>query len=262
MSERAIFPMTEMNITNGYHSKGLTGAHKIKIALDLVSSDGNFFAPFTGRIVKRQSPNTVGTVVLESKDKVLWADGTTEFMHVLCYHCNDISKLSEGQEIKQGVNYYRQGTQGGVPSHVHMEIGRGKYPGQEVSAGTADGKTVWKTKNEVEPFKALWISDKTPRIINDRGYAWKKIGTPIPDPTPVTKIYGPGYITNDPVIGSIAAFMRATFPSFTPAAALGNQYGPNIMGAIKEFQKRNGLVADGYCGPITQAKLREYGWKG
>lgn len=62
-------------------------------------------------------------------------------------------------------------------------------------------------------------------------------------------------------VGKIAAFMRKVFPSYTPQAALGTYYGPNIKKSITEFQRRTGLEADGCVGPLTLAKLEEYGFK-
>lgn len=62
-------------------------------------------------------------------------------------------------------------------------------------------------------------------------------------------------------VGKIAAFMRRCFPSYTPAAALGNYYGDNIIKAVKEFQKRSGLKPDGYFGPLTLAALETHGFK-
>lgn len=47
--------------------------------------------------------------------------------------------------------------------------------------------------------------------------------------------------------------------SYTPKAALGNYYGVNIQGSIKEFQRRTGLVPDGCIGPKTLANLKKYG---
>ena len=61
-------------------------------------------------------------------------------------------------------------------------------------------------------------------------------------------------------ISKLATFMRKTFPSYTSAKALGNLYGPYLMASIKEFQKRTGLVADGMVGPLTLAKLVQYGF--
>lgn len=85
------------------------------------------------------------------------------------------------------------------------------------------------------------------------------------DPVPVKptgNVYGKGYITNSPVIGRIASFMRSTFPKYTKPQALGNTYGPYLTASITRFQKETKLVPDGICGPITQAKLKQYGWKG
>lgn len=41
----------------------------------------------------------------------------------------------------------------------------------------------------------------------------------------------------------------------------GNLFGPYLEKWVKEFQRRTGLVADGFIGPLTQAKLRAYGFK-
>lgn len=62
-------------------------------------------------------------------------------------------------------------------------------------------------------------------------------------------------------VGKIAQFMYKTFPKYTSKNALGNYYGPHIRASIKEFQKRTGLTPDGCTGPITLAKLCEYGFK-
>ena len=84
--------------------------------------------------------------------------------------------------------------------------------------------------------------------------------------TPATEqsgnLYRTKFIKNSPVIGRIAAFMYKTFPSYTKKAALGNYFGPNLTKAVKEFQRRTGLEADGNVGPITMAKLKSYGFKG
>lgn len=66
----------------------------------------------------------------------------------------------------------------------------------------------------------------------------------------------------DPRIGRMSAWMRATFPAYTPASALGNYFGPNLEGAVKEFQRRCQMVADGCVGPKTYAKMQAYGFKG
>lgn len=62
-------------------------------------------------------------------------------------------------------------------------------------------------------------------------------------------------------VAKIAQFMRNTFPSYTSSKALGNLYGPNLMASIKEFQRRVGLKPDGMVGPLTLAKLVQYGFR-
>nr|DAS65345.1 MAG TPA: Endolysin [Bacteriophage sp.] len=64
-----------------------------------------------------------------------------------------------------------------------------------------------------------------------------------------------------PNVGKIASFMRKVFPSYTSSKALGSTYGPYLISAVKEFQKRTGLTSDGYFGPLTLAKLCEFGFK-
>lgn len=73
-----------------------------------------------------------------------------------------------------------------------------------------------------------------------------------------------GYWTHgdqDERVGKLSKFMFQTFPAYTPYAALGNYYGKNLEGAIKEFQRRTGLQADGNTGPLTYDKLKQFGFK-
>lgn len=67
---------------------------------------------------------------------------------------------------------------------------------------------------------------------------------------------------SDPRIGRMSAWMRATFPSYTPASATGLYFGPNLERSVKEFQRRCGLTSDGCVGPKTYAKMQEFGFKG
>lgn len=83
---------------------------------------------------------------------------------------------------------------------------------------------------------------------------------PTSDFLPAKGWWGSG--DNDARVGRLASFMRKTFPAYTPAAALGNYFGPNLKKAITEFQRRTGLQADGNVGPITFNKLKSYGFGG
>lgn len=79
-----------------------------------------------------------------------------------------------------------------------------------------------------------------------------------------TFLHSRGYFKKgdvSPNVGKIAAFMRRVFPSYTSRYALGNTYGPYLIAAVTEFQRRTGLEPDGYFGPLTLAKLESFGFK-
>lgn len=93
----------------------------------------------------------------------------------------------------------------------------------------------------------------------------------VPDPTPTPPQPTQGFLPakgfwapgdNDPRIGKLASFMRANFPKYTNAKALGNYYGPYLTAAVREFQRRTGLQTDGKTGPLTYKKLVQYGFTG
>lgn len=64
-----------------------------------------------------------------------------------------------------------------------------------------------------------------------------------------------------PNVGKIASFMYKSFPAYTKKEALGNVYGTNLIKAVKEFQKRSGLKANGNFDESTLLKLKKYGFK-
>jgi len=98
-----------------------------------------------------------------------------------------------------------------------------------------------------------------------------KILKPTPTPAPSdgflpAKGYWARY-DRDERVNQLSKFMRKTFPSYTPAAALGPVYGDNLWKSIKEFQRRaksagryNDAI-DGNTGPKTYAALQSYGFK-
>ena len=104
--------------------------------------------------------------------------------------------------------------------------------------------------------KMQYIADEANKINNG--------STVVPVPQTNSFLPAKGYFKRGDVsknIGKIASFMRKTFPRYTKQAALGNIFGPNLQAAIKEFQRRTGLVADGFIGPLTLAKLKAFGFK-
>lgn len=69
-----------------------------------------------------------------------------------------------------------------------------------------------------------------------------------------------GRYDEDERVAYLARFMRQNFPAYTSAKALGPIYGNYLYKSIKEFQRRTGLYPDGYTGPATYNKLKQYGF--
>lgn len=172
--EKAIFPLYYMNITQGV---GGNFSHMGSMAIDLGSKGDKevLYAPFTG-IVKKVYKTSGNFVWLESKEKVLWADGTIDYMTVLTGHDDNVESLYVGKEIKQGTPYYMQGTSGNTEQvHVHIEVGKGTFTG---NGWYKNEDNVWMINNAVHPAEAFFLPEDIV-IDNDSGYPWKKEGTEV-----------------------------------------------------------------------------------
>ena len=114
--EKAILNVKKLKVTQG------------DLAIDMGSSCSYLKAPFTGVIKRIYEP--CNAVWLQSSEKVLYADGTKDYMTVMTIHDNNVSNLKKGQTIKKGEKYYQPGTKGDVTgSHIHISVGKGKFKG-------------------------------------------------------------------------------------------------------------------------------------
>ena len=173
--EKAVLMMDYLNVTQG---SGGEFSHKGDKAIDLAGKDDgidSLKAPFTGIVKKIYQKNNA--IWLESIDKVLYADGTIDYMTVLTMHDDSIN-LKQGDVIKQGIVYYKEGTKGyATGNHIHLAVGKGKFTGSgwyENSYGN------WCINNQYDVYKALFLFDKV-KVINSGGYNWIKTSTLIQD---------------------------------------------------------------------------------
>lgn len=166
----------------------------------------------------------------KAKDGALyvWVKYPRLGVKMLHYHLDSIN-VKKGQKVDKNTLLGCTGKTGKATGvHLHLGIKR-------LSGGDYIDPEKWAKEEYTAPGK------KTSSFLPDRGY-FKK-----------------GDVSEN--VGKVAAFMYKTFPSYTSSKALGNTYGDNLIKAIKEFQKRTGLKADGYLGEKTLKMLENYGFK-
>lgn len=170
--QRALFPMTTVNITQTY---GI-GTHRASFAVDNAGKDGGIeavFAPFDCVVKKTYTPDA-NEVWIESCEKVQYADGTEDYMTIMFAHDNNIADLYVGKKIKQGEMFYQEGTKGmATGNHIHMECGKGKFTG---SGWFKNSAGYWGILNAKKPEDCLFVKN-TATIKNTGGIAWKRTST-------------------------------------------------------------------------------------
>ena len=161
--EKAVLNLSKLNVTQGMNG---SYSHKGCLAID-IAGHGDFKAPFTGTIKKIYTKDA-NQVWLESNEKVLYADGTIDYMTLSIWHDNDVSNLKVGQVIKQGQVFYQEGTKGQVTGkHNHLTVGKGKFTG----SGWYKNTPSWCINNQYDITKALFVYKDT-HITKNGGYNW------------------------------------------------------------------------------------------
>ena len=171
--EKPIFPMKNMNITQGYNG---SYSHKGTMAIDMAGKDSGkepAVAPCT-IVIKRQY--TSGTY-WESLYQVYLPNGEICHINGYMFHDENTSNLKVGQVIPQGTPFYDEGRYGNATgNHIHMIVGKGKCAG-----GFYNTYKNWCLKNQVAPETVLWILNGT-NVLNDGGYKWKYTDTTYHEP--------------------------------------------------------------------------------
>ena len=149
---------------------GGNASHKGTLNFDVGHGDklhANIKAPFDCKIVKIHLGDVYGnTVIIESQEKVLYADGTVDYMSMAFGHDNNVNDLKIGQTLKQGEVFYQTGTKGLADKpendHAHVTCIKGKYKG-DMWTKNKYGKSC--SPNAIDPTKALFI----PKGIVEKG---------------------------------------------------------------------------------------------
>lgn len=177
--QRAMFPISKTWVSQGMDE----GSHKGTLAIDFgILNPYNITdltAPFDGTVVHVDPASKGGGIAFQSDEKVLYVNGTYDYMTLWTGHDNNPPK--KGTKFKQGQVYSHMGTAGGVQKHCHLEVQRGKFVMPTKTVPTPYGN-VYKLDNALEPFKALFLHEGD--LIKYSPYTWEvaptTVGTPVP----------------------------------------------------------------------------------
>ncbi|MBR6917816.1 MAG: hypothetical protein IKN38_06485 [Clostridia bacterium] len=147
--ELALYPANILKVTQGPFGEF---SHQNQNAIDMQVNDGDsIVAPFTCRVtaVNEESGNVVW---VESLSKVIYADGSYDYMTCLFMHDDDISDIYVGEIILQGQPFYDMGTAGYAEGkHCHISCFRGKYS-ESMKIECEEGDA-----NAVLPYDAFFL---------------------------------------------------------------------------------------------------------
>ncbi len=159
--ERAMYPGDMLLVTQApfeEYSHGTQNATDVQ-----VTPGSSFFAPFSCKVtaINEASGNVVW---VQSLSKVLYADGSYDYMTVLYMHDDDISDIYIGEILLQGQYFYEMGTAGYADgAHVHISCFRGEYsPSMKISNLEENAVNIW---------DAFYLPEDIP-IKDDYGFAW------------------------------------------------------------------------------------------
>lgn len=162
--EYAMFPNSRVYVSQTAYG---SYSHRGKNVTDIVPS-GRLTAPFSGTI--RYIDRSWGYVILESDDKVVYADGTIAKMCCGFMHDSSISDLHVGMHIEQGQEFYDKGTKSGpggtriTGAHVHVICMKGAFKNSM--------KSNYSSRGNVYIYNAFWLSPNT-KIVKS-GYSQSK----------------------------------------------------------------------------------------
>lgn len=269
------FGMKTMRISQSYNS---TYSHKphwynsknyADYPIDIAGKDGNrdtYYATVDMKVtaIKGIGNATINTIWLVALDKCNTPSGVMK-PFIMLTHWNDndpyIKNLKVGSIVKAGSPICEEGIDGATANHLHMVCGNADKGCGNNMIKNSNGK--WVSNGYcMKPEQVMFIDKEFTNILSTSDLTFKE--KPKEEIRDDNFLGSKGYISfgdSGDNVSKIASFMRKTFPVYTSSKALGSYYGKYIKASITEFQKRTGLLADGNIGPITLAKLKEYGFK-
>lgn len=188
MANYLTYPFKTMRITQTYngstsHRPHTTGSPK-DYPIDEGGKDGGrdpLYAPCDVKIVRIYGVGTGGTnsMWVQSTEKVIFANGKTDYMTVQITHPNDsdLRRLKVGQIIKKREIICYEGTDGATGNHIHMSVGMGKMTGNGWALNSNNKWVLTTSNGTVKPEAAFYVDPKFTKIDSSNGLKFKTLPT-------------------------------------------------------------------------------------
>lgn len=172
--EVALFPLEYLNMSQ---DEGGDFSHAGTLSMDFLGWG------ISGRLLKCPyyapvSCTCIGSTesanrIWQSNNKVLFADGTVDYMTWVQAHDNNPHPI--GTVLSQGELLGHTGTAGNVTGdHLHLNVAKGEYAGWE----QVPPNNNWQLKNSIHIYDALFVNDTV--IIRGFNKPWLTYSGPLP----------------------------------------------------------------------------------
>lgn len=258
------FGMKTMRISQSYNS---TYSHKphwynsknyADYPIDIAGKDGNrdtYYATVDMKVtaIKGIGNATTNTIWLVATEKCNTPSGKFK-PFIMLTHWNDkepyIKNLKVGSIVKAGSPICEEGIDGATANHLHMVCGNADKGCGNNMIKNSNGK--WVSNGYcMRPEQVMFIDKKFTKVLSTSDLTFKD--------APILKndfLGENGYLKK----GDSGENIEKLCDYFSEIIK-GNYFGDYLKACVKTFQKQNGLEQDGNVGPITLAKLKEYGFK-
>lgn len=155
-------------------------SHAGSYALDLGGRDAGAdwaYAPCDVQV--KRVYGRENAVWFESVNEVMCADGKARKLVFLLKHIDTADMeyigIVPGRIFRQGEKFYKEGSEGTIGNHIHLEVGAGpfSFPGwQKTAMRNRVGANVWKINNQLRAEDVFFVSRRT--VVLDGGDCeWK-----------------------------------------------------------------------------------------
>lgn len=259
--DKFYFPMETMRITqnpygNESHHNHNLGTPK-DYPIDCAGIDGGksaIFAPTEMKITAIQTGNKTSNTVWLVSTKEVKTPTFIDYVFMTLTHWNDADSAMKkhchiGDIVKKGEIICYEGNDSARANHIHICVGRGYSDNWTTNS---KGSLVITGDNKIPTEVMYRFTHFTTRVMDNGGMNWTSTDTD----TYESFFPSRGWYTKGDSGNNVYKINE-----WLSNKVKGDYFGDYTTAIVKEFQRQNGLEADGNIGRLTLNKMIEQGFK-